>query len=86
MGGSAFKYLRWRTEKVGRSFWIQVPLSPMSPPCSLPLGDAASASFCLDGLWAQGQSLDMDRAQSRSLNIWTHSCPQNPGNGSDTTH
>uniref|UniRef100_A0A8C2RCZ4 Sex hormone-binding globulin n=1 Tax=Capra hircus TaxID=9925 RepID=A0A8C2RCZ4_CAPHI len=49
-------------------------------------GDAASASFCLDGLWAQGQSLDMDRAQSRSLNIWTHSCPQNPGNGSDTTH
>uniref|UniRef100_A0AAA9SSP0 Sex hormone-binding globulin n=1 Tax=Bos taurus TaxID=9913 RepID=A0AAA9SSP0_BOVIN len=49
-------------------------------------GEATSASFCLDGLWAQGRSLDMDRAQSRSLNIWTHSCPQNPGNGSDTTH
>ncbi|XP_059938774.1 sex hormone-binding globulin [Mesoplodon densirostris] len=48
-------------------------------------GEASSASFCLDGLWAQGQRLDMDRALSRSQDIWTHSCPQNPGNGTDTT-
>uniref|UniRef100_A0A8C9C804 Sex hormone-binding globulin n=1 Tax=Phocoena sinus TaxID=42100 RepID=A0A8C9C804_PHOSS len=34
--------------------------------------EASSASFCLDGLWAQGQRLDMDRALSRS-------------NGTDTT-
>uniref|UniRef100_A0A452QA18 Sex hormone-binding globulin n=1 Tax=Ursus americanus TaxID=9643 RepID=A0A452QA18_URSAM len=46
----------------------------------------ASASFCLDGLWAQGQKLDMDRALSRSQDIWTHSCPQGPNNGTDTTH
>uniref|UniRef100_A0A8C9C124 Sex hormone binding globulin n=1 Tax=Phocoena sinus TaxID=42100 RepID=A0A8C9C124_PHOSS len=32
--------------------------------------EASSASFCLDGLWAQGQRLDMDRS---------------PGNGTDTT-
>ncbi|XP_061031387.1 sex hormone-binding globulin isoform X2 [Eubalaena glacialis] len=49
-------------------------------------GEASSASFCLDGLWAQGQRLDMDRALSRSQDIWTHSCPQSPGNGTDTTH
>uniref|UniRef100_A0A8C6BYP4 Sex hormone-binding globulin n=1 Tax=Monodon monoceros TaxID=40151 RepID=A0A8C6BYP4_MONMO len=45
--------------------------------------EASSASFCLDGLWAQGQRLDMDRALSRSQDIWTHSCPQSPGNGTD---
>uniref|UniRef100_A0A8C0I207 Sex hormone-binding globulin n=1 Tax=Balaenoptera musculus TaxID=9771 RepID=A0A8C0I207_BALMU len=49
-------------------------------------GEASSASFCLDGLWAQGQRLDVDRALSRSQDIWTHSCPQSPGNGTDTTH
>nr|ACV49771.1 sex hormone-binding globulin [Parahyaena brunnea] len=49
-------------------------------------GEAASASFCLDGLWAQGQKLDMDRALNRSQNIWTHSCPQSLGNDTDTTH
>ncbi|XP_007166453.1 sex hormone-binding globulin isoform X1 [Balaenoptera acutorostrata] len=49
-------------------------------------GEASSASFCLDGLWAQGQRLDVDRALSRSQGIWTHSCPQSPGNGTDTTH
>ncbi|XP_068386383.1 sex hormone-binding globulin isoform X3 [Eschrichtius robustus] len=42
-------------------------------------GEASSASFCLDGLWAQGQRLDVDRALSRSQDIWTHSCPQSPG-------
>lgn len=54
--------------------------------CALPLGEASSASFCLDGLWAQGQKLDMDRALRRSQDIWTHSCPQIPSNGTDTTH
>ncbi|CAK7318513.1 Sex hormone-binding globulin [Vulpes lagopus] len=49
-------------------------------------GEASSASFCLDGLWAQGQKLDMDRALRRSQDIWTHSCPQIPSNGTDTTH
>ncbi|XP_043438906.1 sex hormone-binding globulin isoform X1 [Prionailurus bengalensis] len=49
-------------------------------------GEASSASFCLDGLWAQGQKLDMDRALSRSQNIWTHSCPQSLGNDTDSTH
>ncbi|XP_016077916.1 PREDICTED: sex hormone-binding globulin isoform X4 [Miniopterus natalensis] len=49
-------------------------------------GEASSASFCLDGLWAQDQRLDMDRALSRSQDIWTHSCPQSPGNGTNTTH
>ncbi|XP_036124456.1 sex hormone-binding globulin isoform X2 [Molossus molossus] len=49
-------------------------------------GEASSASFCLDGLWAQDQRLDMDRALSRSQDIWTHSCPQSPGNGTKTTH
>ncbi|KAM9043734.1 sex hormone-binding globulin isoform 1-T5 [Megaptera novaeangliae] len=49
-------------------------------------GEASSASFCLDGLWAQGQRLDVDRALSRSQDIWAHSCPQSPGNGTDTTH
>ncbi|XP_015397336.2 sex hormone-binding globulin isoform X4 [Panthera tigris] len=49
-------------------------------------GEASSASFCLDGLWAQGQKLDMDRALSRSQNIWTHSCPQSLGNDTDGTH
>ncbi|XP_007457850.1 PREDICTED: sex hormone-binding globulin isoform X2 [Lipotes vexillifer] len=48
-------------------------------------GEASSASFCLDGVWAQGQRLDMDRALSRSQDVWTHSCPQSPGNGTDTT-
>ncbi|XP_057572861.1 sex hormone-binding globulin isoform X2 [Hippopotamus amphibius kiboko] len=55
-------------------------------PLQLQLREASSASFCLDGLWAQGQGLDMDRALSRSQDIWTHSCPQSPGNGTDTTH
>ncbi|XP_048222442.1 sex hormone-binding globulin [Perognathus longimembris pacificus] len=49
-------------------------------------GENSSASFCLDGLWAQGQRLDIDRALSRSQDIWAHSCPQSPGNGSDTSH
>ncbi|XP_072796504.1 sex hormone-binding globulin isoform X1 [Vicugna pacos] len=49
-------------------------------------GEASSASFCLDGLWAQGQRLDMDRALSRNQDIWTHSCPQSPSNGTDTTY
>ncbi|XP_012868723.1 PREDICTED: sex hormone-binding globulin isoform X1 [Dipodomys ordii] len=49
-------------------------------------GENSSASFCLDGLWAQGQRLDIDKALSRSQDIWTHSCPQSPGNGSDTSH
>uniref|UniRef100_A0A8D2JML0 Sex hormone-binding globulin n=1 Tax=Sciurus vulgaris TaxID=55149 RepID=A0A8D2JML0_SCIVU len=49
-------------------------------------GEESSASFCLDGLWAQGQKLDMDRALSRSQDIWTHSCPQIPSNGTDTSH
>ncbi|XP_044106529.1 sex hormone-binding globulin isoform X2 [Neovison vison] len=49
-------------------------------------GETSSASFCLNGLWAQGQKLDMDRALSRSEDIWTHSCPQGPNNGTDTTH
>ncbi|XP_007131043.2 LOW QUALITY PROTEIN: sex hormone-binding globulin [Physeter macrocephalus] len=48
-------------------------------------GEASFASFCLDGLWAQGQRLDMDQALRRSQDIWTHSCPQSPGNGTDTT-
>nr|XP_004669273.2 sex hormone-binding globulin isoform X1 [Jaculus jaculus] len=49
-------------------------------------GEDSSASFCLDGLWAQGQRLDIDQALSRSRDIWTHSCPQSPGNGSDTSY
>ncbi|KAM5150422.1 sex hormone-binding globulin isoform 2-T2 [Callospermophilus lateralis] len=49
-------------------------------------GEDSSASFCLDGLWAQGQKLDMDRALSRSQDIWTHSCPQIPSNGTDNSH
>ncbi|KAM4823139.1 sex hormone-binding globulin isoform X3 [Urocitellus parryii] len=49
-------------------------------------GEDSSASFCLDGLWAQGQKLDMDRALSRSQDIWTHSCPQIPSNGTDNAH
>ncbi|XP_027980926.1 sex hormone-binding globulin isoform X1 [Eumetopias jubatus] len=49
-------------------------------------GEGSSASFCLDGLWAQGQKLDMDRALSRSQDIWTHSCPQGPNNSPGTTH
>ncbi|XP_029783803.1 sex hormone-binding globulin isoform X2 [Suricata suricatta] len=49
-------------------------------------GEAALASFCLDGLWAQGQKLDMDQALSRSQNIWTHSCPRSLGNDTNTTH
>ncbi|XP_008572063.1 PREDICTED: sex hormone-binding globulin isoform X1 [Galeopterus variegatus] len=48
-------------------------------------GEDPSASFCLDGLWVQGQKLDMDQALSRSQDIWTHSCPQSPGKGSDTS-
>ncbi|XP_013004118.1 sex hormone-binding globulin [Cavia porcellus] len=38
-------------------------------------GEDSSASFCLDGLWAQGQKLDVDQALSRSQDIWAHSCP-----------
>ncbi|XP_019600728.2 sex hormone-binding globulin isoform X2 [Rhinolophus sinicus] len=49
-------------------------------------GETSSASFCLDSLWAQDQRLDMDRALSRSQDIWTHSCPQSSGNGTGTTH
>ncbi|XP_046278162.1 sex hormone-binding globulin-like [Marmota monax] len=49
-------------------------------------GEDSSASFCLDGLWAQGQKLDVDRALSRSQDIWTHSCPQIPSNGTDNSH
>lgn len=62
------------------------PVCPSDPLYPLPLGEAASASFCLDGLWAQGQKLDMDRALNRSQDIWTHSCPQSLGNDTDTTH
>ncbi|KAM8819454.1 sex hormone-binding globulin isoform 1-T1 [Rhynchonycteris naso] len=49
-------------------------------------GEVSSASFCFDGLWAQDQRLDMDQALNRSQDIWTHSCPQNPGNGTSTAH
>ncbi|XP_062072046.1 sex hormone-binding globulin [Lepus europaeus] len=49
-------------------------------------GEDSSASFCLDGLWAQGQKLDMDKALNRSQDIWTHSCPSSLGNGTDTSH
>ncbi|XP_013377600.1 PREDICTED: sex hormone-binding globulin isoform X3 [Chinchilla lanigera] len=49
-------------------------------------GEDSSASFCLDGLWAQGQKLDMDRALSRSQDIWTHSCPQNSSNDTDLSN
>uniref|UniRef100_A0A671F0Q5 Sex hormone-binding globulin n=2 Tax=Rhinolophus ferrumequinum TaxID=59479 RepID=A0A671F0Q5_RHIFE len=49
-------------------------------------GETSSASFCLDSLWAQDQRLDMDRALSRSQDVWTHSCPQSSGNGTGTTH
>uniref|UniRef100_A0A8C5XZD1 Sex hormone-binding globulin n=2 Tax=Microcebus murinus TaxID=30608 RepID=A0A8C5XZD1_MICMU len=49
-------------------------------------GENSSASFCLNGLWAQGQRLDMDQALNRSQDIWTHSCPRSPGNGTDTSH
>ncbi|XP_008060529.1 sex hormone-binding globulin isoform X5 [Carlito syrichta] len=49
-------------------------------------GEDSSASFCLNGLWAQGQILDMDRALSRSQDIWTHSCPQSPANGTEAPH
>ncbi|XP_036884007.1 sex hormone-binding globulin isoform X3 [Sturnira hondurensis] len=49
-------------------------------------GETSSASFCLNSLLAQDQRLDLDRAQSRSKDIWTHSCPQCLGNGTNTTH
>ncbi|XP_012581716.1 PREDICTED: sex hormone-binding globulin isoform X2 [Condylura cristata] len=49
-------------------------------------GEASSASFCLDGLWAQGQKLDIDQALNRSQDIWTHSCPYSLSNDTDTTH
>nr|XP_055223366.1 sex hormone-binding globulin isoform X2 [Gorilla gorilla gorilla] len=49
-------------------------------------GEDSSTSFCLNGLWAQGQRLDVDQALNRSHEIWTHSCPQSPGNGTDTSH
>ncbi|XP_053425920.1 sex hormone-binding globulin isoform X2 [Nycticebus coucang] len=49
-------------------------------------GEDSSASFCLNGLWAQGQRLDMDRALNRSQDIWTRSCPQSLGNGTDNSH
>ncbi|XP_020006882.1 sex hormone-binding globulin [Castor canadensis] len=49
-------------------------------------GENSSASFCLDGVWAQGERLDIDRALSRSQDVWTHTCPQSSGNGTDTFH
>ncbi|KAI2581167.1 sex hormone binding globulin [Homo sapiens] len=49
-------------------------------------GEDSSTSFCLNGLWAQGQRLDVDQALNRSHEIWTHSCPQSPGNGTDASH
>ncbi|KAM6174568.1 sex hormone-binding globulin [Erethizon dorsatum] len=49
-------------------------------------GEDSSASFCLDGLWVQGQKLDMDWALSRSQAIWTHSCPQNSSNDADISN
>ncbi|XP_031207923.1 sex hormone-binding globulin [Mastomys coucha] len=49
-------------------------------------GEASSASFCLSGLWVQGQRLDIDQALSRSRDIWTHSCPQSPSNDTHTSH
>ncbi|XP_030152558.1 sex hormone-binding globulin isoform X2 [Lynx canadensis] len=75
----------------GSRFWPPpCPWDPRKPslaqPPALRSREASSASFCLDGLWAQGQKLDMDRALSRSQNIWTHSCPQSLGNDTDSTH
>ncbi|PNJ12878.1 SHBG isoform 4 [Pongo abelii] len=49
-------------------------------------GEDSSTSFCLNGLWAQGQRLDVDLALNRSHEIWTHSCPQSPGNGTGASH
>ncbi|XP_058531444.1 sex hormone-binding globulin isoform X1 [Ochotona princeps] len=49
-------------------------------------GEDSLASFCLAGLWAQGQKLDMDRALNRSYDLWSHSCPSSPGNGTDTSY
>uniref|UniRef100_A0A452UQ84 Sex hormone-binding globulin n=1 Tax=Ursus maritimus TaxID=29073 RepID=A0A452UQ84_URSMA len=72
-----------------RSCTVQSQPGTFFPPgthAEFNLQGEASASFCLDGLWAQGQKLDMDRALSRSQDIWTHSCPQGPNNGTDTTH
>lgn len=48
-------------------------------------GEDSSASFCLDGLWVQGQKLDIDQALSRSQEVWTHSCPQSSNNGTNTS-
>ncbi|XP_010613187.1 sex hormone-binding globulin isoform X4 [Fukomys damarensis] len=47
-------------------------------------GEDSSASFCLNGLWVQGQKLDMDQALSRSQDVWTHSCPQAMSSINDT--
>jgi hypothetical protein len=58
----------------------------LMPPLYPPLGENSSASFCLDGVWAQGERLDIDRALSRSQDVWTHTCPQSSGNGTDTFH
>ncbi|ELW63596.1 Sex hormone-binding globulin [Tupaia chinensis] len=49
-------------------------------------GENSSASFCMDGVWTQGQQLDVDRALNKSRVIWTHSCPHTPGNGTDSSH
>uniref|UniRef100_A0A7N5KFD8 Sex hormone-binding globulin n=1 Tax=Ailuropoda melanoleuca TaxID=9646 RepID=A0A7N5KFD8_AILME len=72
-----------------RSCTVQSQPGTFFPPgtrAEFNLQGEASASFCLDGLWAQGQKLDMDRALGRSQDIWTHSCPQGPNNGTDTAH
>ncbi|KAM5274072.1 LOW QUALITY PROTEIN: sex hormone-binding globulin [Ctenodactylus gundi] len=49
-------------------------------------GEDSSASFCLSGLSAQGQRLDVDWALRRSQGIWTYSCPQSPGNVTAISH
>nr|XP_034363081.1 sex hormone-binding globulin isoform X2 [Arvicanthis niloticus] len=49
-------------------------------------GEDASPSFCLSDLWVQGQRLNIDQALSRSQDVWTHSCPQNPNNDTRTSH
>ncbi|XP_037351305.1 sex hormone-binding globulin isoform X3 [Talpa occidentalis] len=68
--------------------WLSLHLQDQvfSGPQKLWRGEASSASFCLDGLWAQGQKLDIDQALNRSQDIWTHSCPHSLSNDTDTTH
>ncbi|KAG8507149.1 Sex hormone-binding globulin, partial [Galemys pyrenaicus] len=73
------KTLQLENWKSGKEIWISPTLMP-------PVGAASSASFCLDGLWAQGQKLDIDQALNRSQDIWTHSCPYSLSNDTDTTH